>query len=784
MPNSVPYRHLFASVRGRLTLLVGAIALPALLLGSILIFAGYRKERAAVANTLVSTARAVARIVDGEIDKSQALLLSFRASSALRQGDFKELDSLARRTLAHDDRWFVVTDETGRQYVNTRLPPASPLPSIVLDPGFLGEVRAGRMYVSNLVFGPAAQSLVVHVGAPYFEEDALKYTLNLAMLPASLARALEVDRYVPSSVLAVLDRDGKIVARTRSPEKYVGASATADIVAATARAAEGVVDSVTLEGIPVVTAFSRARCGWSVIIGAPKAELYASAQRLLTLGLVCSALLIAIAGVMAAWIGRALVHGVESLTANAQAVRRGSMPEKQSTGLEETDFVARAMADTAEALLRRTRTLEALNKVNAGLVAERDLEKIVQSVTDAGRETSGAAFGAFFYNVRKSDEESYMLFTLSGLPRAAFERFGMPRNTPVFGPTFSGQAVVRSGDITQDPRYGTLAPHFGMPPGHPPVRSYLAVPVKGRGGDVMGGLFYGHPQPNVFTAEAEEIVVGLAAEAAIAIDNAKLYHALAQELEAKTKVEAELRQSQQELEKKVEARTASLREAVAQMEEFSYTVSHDLRSPLRAMNAFAQVLLEEQADRLDATGRDYVGRIIRASERMDRLTMDLLRYSRVSQSELTVLSTDTDQLVRDTIAHYPQLQPPAAEIRVESPLPRVLAHEPALAQCFANLLTNAVKFVKPGETPRVRVHAETHQGIVRIWVEDNGIGIAPDQQEKLFRIFERATGSKGYEGTGVGLAIVRKAVERMGGTCGLNSDGRNGSRFWLELPAA
>jgi PAS domain S-box-containing protein len=176
-----------------------------------------------------------------------------------------------------------------------------------------------------------------------------------------------------------------------------------------------------------------------------------------------------------------------------------------------------------EMLRHRTRSLEIINRVGNALAAELDLKKIVQIVTDASREVSGAQFGAFFYNVSNESGESFLLYSLSGAPYEAFDKFPMPRNTQLFGPTFRGEGVLRIGDVLNDPRYGKNPPHHGMPAGHLPVRSYLSVPVTSRSGKVLGGLFFGHPEPNVFTAEAEGIVTAIAAQASVAFDNANLY---------------------------------------------------------------------------------------------------------------------------------------------------------------------------------------------------------------------------------------------------------------------
>ncbi|HEY2001406.1 MAG TPA: GAF domain-containing protein, partial [Acidobacteriaceae bacterium] len=170
--------------------------------------------------------------------------------------------------------------------------------------------------------------------------------------------------------------------------------------------------------------------------------------------------------------------------------------------------------------------------VQTGLLLTRTshLESIVQSATDAGRQLCGAQFGAFFYNVVNAQGESYQLYTLSGVPREKFAAFPMPRNTLVFAPTFEGKGIVRSADITKDPRYGQNLPHFGMPKGHLPVRSYLAVPVTSQSGEVLGGLFYGHEDADVFGQDSESLVATIAAQAAVAIENARLREQLTQKI--------------------------------------------------------------------------------------------------------------------------------------------------------------------------------------------------------------------------------------------------------------
>lgn len=209
--------------------------------------------------------------------------------------------------------------------------------------------------------------------------------------------------------------------------------------------------------------------------------------------------------------------------------------------------------EAQEAISEERRALEILNRAGSALVAETDLQELVQIVTDAGVELTGAEFGAFFYNVEDEAGESYMLYTLSGAPAEAFSKFPMPRNTSVFAPTFSGEGIVRSDDITKDPRYGQNAPRKGMPEGHLPVRSYLAVPVISRTGEVIGGLFFGHADIGVFDDRSERGLEGLAAEAAVAIDNARLFQALERELAQRRKAESELADSEARLRLATEA---------------------------------------------------------------------------------------------------------------------------------------------------------------------------------------------------------------------------------------
>lgn len=243
----------------------------------------------------------------------------------------------------------------------------------------------------------------------------------------------------------------------------------------------------------------------------------------------------------------------------------------------------------------------------------------------------------------------------------------------------------------------------------------------------------------------------------------------------------ELQSHAASLEQTVAERTAALQETIGELAAFSYSISHDMRAPLRAIRGFAEILLADHASQLDNEGIASLKKIDVAAARLDRLIQDVLAYTRVLRAEVKVDPVNLDGLVRQVITMYPQLNADRAEIQIEGVLPWVLGGEASLTQCVSNLLTNAVKFVAPGAKPHVKVWAETLGPNVRLWVEDNGIGISSSDQARVFKMFEQVNPAGTYEGNGMGLAIVNKAVERMGAQRGVESETGRGSKFWIQL---
>ena len=280
-----------------------------------------------------------------------------------------------------------------------------------------------------------------------------------------------------------------------------------------------------------------------------------------------------------------------------------------------------------------------------------------------------------------------------------------------------------------------------------------------------GELFPAEVSSSTFAIGGEEVVQGIV-----------------RNISERKRVEEEFKKYHKHLEAFVAQRTDQLEAANKELESFAYSVSHDLRAPLRAMEGFANALLEDYADSLDETGKDYARRVVAAAQHMDTLIQDLLAYSRLSRSALKPGAVNLDSVLNEVMHQFSSdIQKTDAQIRVERPLPDVMGDHATLVQVFSNLLSNAIKFVEPGVKPRINIRVEEMNSRVRLWVEDTGIGIAPEYHDRIFRIFERLQGVENYPGTGIGLAIVKKGLERMGGRAGVDSAPGKGSKFWVEL---
>ena len=420
--------------------------------------------------------------------------------------------------------------------------------------------------------------------------------------------------------------------------------------------------------------------------------------------------------------------------------------------------VARDVSDRVRLeneLREHAENTQKLGAVGAVVASTLDRETIVQKVTDTATELTHAEFGAFFYNVRDQHSgDAYMLYALSGAPREAFSSFPHPRATALFGPTFCGERPVRLDDVLADPRYGKSAPYHGMPQGHLPVRSYLAVPVKGLDGHVIGGLFFGHSQPARFTEQHERLAVGTASWASVALENARLY--------------------------------GEAQEASRMKDDFLAVLSHELRTPLNAILGYSRLL------RGNVLTGEHLERGIETVERnarwLTQIVEDVLDVSRIVSGKirLDVQAVNLASVI-DNAAATIQPAADAKGVNLQTLIdPRVapVSGDPdRLQQVIWNLLSNAVKFTPKGG--RVQLRLERVDSHIEIIVSDTGAGIRKDFLPYVFERFRQGDSGPARKsgGLGLGLSIVRHIVEMHGGVVLAESAGEGeGSTFTVTLP--
>jgi signal transduction histidine kinase/ActR/RegA family two-component response regulator len=430
-----------------------------------------------------------------------------------------------------------------------------------------------------------------------------------------------------------------------------------------------------------------------------------------------------------------------------------------------------------EALRDESRILELLNRTGSTLSSNLELPALVQAVTDAATELSGARVGAFFHNATDSRQGVSTLGAVSGVPQDAFTRFGPPSGTPLFAPIFRGVGPTRCADVLQGPRPETISPHDGRAAGPPPFRSYLGVPVVSRSGHVLGGLLFGHPEPGVFTERAERLVVGVAAQGAVAIDNARLFETAQQAADERKQL----------LESERSARSDADR-ANAMKDEFLATLSHELRTPLTAILGWSHILGTRPPG--EAELRHGLEVIERNARVQTQLIDDLLDMSRITSGKMRLDVQPVDP--RSFVAAALETVRPAADAKgirlsafLNPAVGPIIGDPDRLQQVVWNLLANAIKFT--GRDGRVEVRLMRTPSHIEIAVDDTGIGIAPQFLPHVFDRFQQADAShtRGVGSLGLGLSIVKHLVELHGGTTRVASPGEGrGATFTVRLPLA
>ena len=410
--------------------------------------------------------------------------------------------------------------------------------------------------------------------------------------------------------------------------------------------------------------------------------------------------------------------------------------------------------------------ITALYEVGEAFSTLPTLDDAVQKATDIATRLTGAQFGAFFYNVENAAGESYLLYTIAGVDRSHFDKFPMPRNTAIFAPTFAGERVIRLDDVTQNRDYGKNAPHKGMPEGHLPVRSYLAVPVISEGGEVLGGLFFGHPEPAIFTDRSERIARAVAAQAATGIASAR------------------------NLQRMTDARKRAEEASLAKT-EFLANMSHEIRTPMNAIIGLSNLLSMSRP--LTGRQQEFVSTLSASANGLLELINDLLDIAKIEANsiELEQRPFNLDQLVHE-VASMMSLRVKEKGLTFTSSDQCIegrsfVGDATRIRQIILNLCSNAVKFTeKGGVHVAIDCHATDDPTVetICVAVTDTGIGIDPEKVDHVFGKFVQADSSitRKYGGTGLGLAITKTLTEIMGGTIKVESRLGIGSTFTVCLP--
>src|SRR5215467_11798443 len=613
-------------IRFHLMGLVFASVIPVLLFGVIVAVLFGRQHRASLEGSLRDTARALTVAVDHELISSLSTLQALVASEHLDTGELRLFYESAQRVLRAHQGWRTINlfDRTGQHLLSLLQPFGTPLPSSEIHTGVRQTLDTGAPAVSDLIVGTVTQVPTVAVTVPVIHAETLAYVLEAGLDLATLSRLLSEGKLPPTWIATIIDRHGIMVARTRSIEQWLGKPTTPEFVAQSRRGEEGSFRDVTRDGMPVYAAYSRSRlCGWTVGLGAPPVAIegpWRASLWTLTGGAI---VLLLLAGGLAAALGRHIARATGALSSAARALGQGQIPAGSGESrITEVNVVERELAEAArahaEAIAARMRTEEDLAQYAERLRILRDIDRAIIAAEEPGAIAEAALVG--LRDLLGVPRITVHLFDLAAGEAewlAAAGRHRIRRGSGVrFALTLMGDVeALRRGEVQgidvdslpQSPEAEALLAGG--------VHVYMVVPMLA-GGELIGGLSVGTAR-GPCPPEQVSIVQEVATPLAMVIAQARLYE--------RVKHHAE------ELEERVRERTAELEATNRELEAFTYTVSHDLRVPLRAVNGFSRILLEEYAPHLVPEAQRYLRLARESTEQMGQLIADLLTFSRLSR---------------------------------------------------------------------------------------------------------------------------------------------------------
>lgn len=766
-------------LRPRLSLIVLAAVIPAL---GLTLYADLEQRRHARAHALAEAAGEAEeaagryrRIIDG----TWSGLTIAAGSREVYGGDPAGCSRYLSRTLVWYPEYanLSVADADGAIRCSA-VPLAGPV-NASEHAWFRRAVRTRGFVLGDYQTGQIAGAPVVVAALPVLDRSGGVVGVVFAGLNLKKLADWAVPARLPAgSALLALDSSGTVLFRHPDHEKWVGRSIPHVEIARAMLAGrgKGATEALGEDGVRRlygIASVAGVEGAGSLHIGAgiPTAVVLGPADRELGRNLLVMGIVALLAMAVSWWVaGSLIIRPVEALVAAAQRLAGGDLAARTGLhyGEDEVGRLAGIFDEMAEGLQASQAGLRAqqehlgrLHEVTRAALAAPDLQTMLQTLADRLVEVIGA--DACHVTLWDQTRQQPVLRAATGLDIHAVPWVQVePGEATITGSALAAGRTIVVEDLLDTPYLShRIAAAISF-------RSALGVPLFA-GGEKLGALLMYFNDRHRFTPDEIARAEQAGGVMALALERARMLE--------------QVRTQASELESRVAERTAELEEANAELESFGYSVAHDLRAPLRAMQGFGQALREDYAGRLDDEGQDYLRRIEASAEELDRLIRDLLDYSRLGRLEMRLLPVNLGEVVGEALdVLEEEIREREAVVRVENSLPVVTGHRVVLMQAVGNLISNALKFVPAGTPPLVRVAAEPRDGWVRLWVEDNGIGIAPEHQERIFQVFERLHGPESYPGTGIGLAIVRRGVKRMGGRVGVESARGQGSRFWIELP--
>jgi PAS domain S-box-containing protein len=718
-------------LRSYLIALVIVSVLPVMIFAGVMTYLSYQQQRENLAHAIIERARAISAALDREFLVSIQSLKVLAASTHLDKGQLSEFYGDMKGALAAYSRaWqnITLTDSSGQQLINLRRPFGSPLPRTG-NPEAIERVRQSmEAAIANLSPGPVtgAPGIVVHV--PVLKDGRLKYVLNTVFYPAPLTDLLLQQKLPSGWIATIIDGNQIVAARTRDSEKFFGKPASSMYVAEAKQYQQASRRGTTVDGLAVVATLHRSDfTGWTVEVAIPLSLLEAPMKRSLMI-LTAGGLLLFLTGIGLAFLfGSRISRPIAALSAAAAALGKGETPRLDASPIIEVNQTARAIEDAAASRER----------------AQKDALKNYERFLTVARATNDAVWDwdlATNYVWWNEGVKAFFGYSMEEVKPTIAWRYQRihpeDRDKVVSGV----HALIDSRKQFWSDEYrclcvdGSYAYVFD--------RGYVIRDDRGTPVRMIGAML---------------------------------------DITERKRAENLLRSLNDELERKVAQRTQQLETANTELEAFSYSVSHDLRTPLRSIDGFSQVLLEDYSDKLDHEGKDYLQRVRTSTQRMAELIDDLLNLSRVSRGELRSEAVDLSALAKNIAAEL-QRSEPARQVEFQIAGGMVATGDRGLLKAaLENLIGNAWKFTGKRAEAKIEFGVMGNNGNHAYFVRDNGAGFDAADGAKLFGAFQRLHDADEFPGTGIGLATVQRIIHRHRGKIWAEGKPDEGATFYFTL---